>query len=94
MKVEMIWSDLFFGPFEPNYIIILSSGGVEILDATCKWNLFIPKKGMCKIWHFKYKMENFSLNDFTDPGRTVERFSSSYMKTVKIKKVKHQKKLI
>ena len=39
-------------------------------------------------------MENFSLNDFTDPGRTVKRFSSSYMKTVKIKKVKHQKKLI
>ena len=94
MKLEMIWSDLFSGPFEPKDIIVMSSDGVEILETTCKWNLFIPEKDMCKIWHFKKKLENFSLNDFTDPGRTVECFSSSYMKTVKIKKVKHQKKLI
>ena len=34
------------------------------------------QKGMCKIWHFIHKMNNFSLNNSTNTWRTTKFFSS------------------
>ena len=52
----------------------------------------MPIEDLCKIRHFIYKINNFSINDSTCTGRTAKFFFPCCWKIIKMNKINHKKK--